>query len=116
MWMDLGWHENRLRAPALWLIIVLFHFVSVQSRSIRKPPLAERTFVRCLPRAKKKKLGYRPTTFRVPLFKKNSLCVDVRLQARVARKASLAMSALERPENPISTNLMLGNNMEFKLT
>lgn len=30
---------------------------------------------------------------------KNSLCVDVRLQTRVARKASLAISALERPGN-----------------
>ena len=49
-WMRLKWHENRLQAPAPRFVIVFFHFVSMQSRSVRKPPLAERTLVGCLPR------------------------------------------------------------------
>lgn len=51
MWVHLEWHEHRLQASALWLVIMFFHLVPMQSCSIRKPPLAERALVRRLPGA-----------------------------------------------------------------
>ena len=100
--MDLGWHENRLRAPTPRLIIMFFHFVSMQSRSVRKPPLAERALIRCLTRTisnKQKSQFYRPAPFRFPFNRKSSLRVYVRLQPRVTRKASLTIGALVRSGN-----------------